>query len=357
LLTPDKIPYEKLTIINYAFFYPSADGKKIVGKDPKGDQMLLLEKKDENTGKYLPNTGLIDLAHRYGVKVMVSLGGWEDSNNFPEVASTEDTRQAFAHACIEVIQKYGFDGIDIDWETPCLVDHKGTPKDKQNFTKLLQITRDSLDAYGKIAGQHYLLTAALPASADGTKNFEIEKINLLLDMFNVMTYDLNGSWNSFSGHNSPLYSSKSDDSLLNLDAALKLYTEMYKVSASKVNLGVPFYGHTYKECTALFSPHKGADTIHFSPQGCFFYDIIECKDKFIRYWDDKAKVPYLVSKDWNLLISYDDEESVGYKAQYVVDKNACGLIIWEITGDYLANSSTPLLDVIYSKFKDVLPKR
>jgi chitinase len=356
LLTPNKIPYKKLTIINYAFFVPSADGKKITGKDSVGDQLLLRGAKDTTTGKYLPNTSLVDLAHQHGTKVMVSIGGWDDSDNFPEAASSEITRQAFAHSCIEVIEKYGFDGIDIDWEFPCLADHKGTPKDKENFTKLLRATRESLDAYGKINDRHYLLTAALPATKSGTMNFEMEQVAQILDMLNIMTYDLNGEWDSLSGHNAPLYAPRTDDSLRNIDASLKLYTETFKVPRSKVNLGVPFYAHTYRECAALYTSHKGADVEHFSPQGCFYYDIVQSLDKFARKWDDRAKAPYLISPSWNTLVSYDDEESVGYKAQYVVDNKICGLIIWEITGDYLPDGTTPLLNVIYQKFNTSLKK-
>lgn len=357
LLTPNKIPYEKFTIINYAFFCPSADGSKLIGKDSIGDQLLLKGDFDKTTGKYLPNTGLVDLAHQHGVKVVVSIGGWDDSNNFPAAAGSEKTRQAFAHACIGVIQTFGFDGIDIDWEFPCLPDHKGTSGDKQNYTKLIQTIRDNLNALEKQTGEHYLLTAAFPASKTGVeRSFEMEKVAQIFDFINVMTYDFNGSWDSLSGHNSPLYSPRNDDTTRNVDAGFKLFTETYKLPSSKVNLGVPFYGHTYKDCTALYAPHKGADTEHFSGQGCFYYNIINSKGKFIRIWDKNAKAPYLVSKEWNLLVSYDDEESIAYKAQYVVDHNACGLIIWEITGDYLPDGKTPLLDVIYSKFNTPLSK-
>jgi chitinase len=73
-------------------------------------------------------------------------------------------------------------------------------------------------------------------------------------------------------------------------------------------------------------------------------------DKFTRFWDDRAKVPYLVSQEWKTFISYDDEESVGHKAQYVLDKNAGGVIVWEITGDSMPDGGTPLLDVISRKF-------
>jgi chitinase len=351
LVTPARIPYKKLTIINYAFFYPLADGT-LAGRDPVGDDLYLKGEKDAATGGYKPGTALVELAHRKGVKVVLSLGGWEESYNFPEVAVSESKRAHFAHSCVEHIKKYNFDGIDVDWEYPCLVDHKGTPEDKQNYTKLMQITRDSLDAYGKRTGKHYLLTAAFPGTKYGVEqSFEMEQVAAIFDFINVMTYDFNGSWDSLSGHNSPLYAPRNDDPERNVDAAFKLYTETYRMPPSKINLGVPFYGQTYKECTALFAPHKGQDIDHYSPQGCFYYDIMRDMGKFTRYWDDKAKVPYLVSKEWNLLISYDDEESVGYKAQYVLDHDARGLIIWEITGDYLPGGTTPLLDVIYEKFK------
>jgi GH18 family chitinase len=47
-----------------------------------------------------------------------------------------------------------------------------------------------------------------------------------------------------------------------------------------------------------------------------------------------------------MLVSYDDEESVRCKAQYVLDRGARGLIVWEITGDYLPDGSHPLLEAI-----------
>ena len=37
------------------------------------------------------------------------------------------------------------------------------------------------------------------------------------------------------------------------------------------------------------------------------------------------------------------------KAQYVLDHKAAGVIIWEITGDFLPDGATPLLDVVHAK--------
>jgi chitinase len=340
LVSPDRIPYDKLTIINYAFWYPRPDGR-IAGKDTVGDGLYLRGK---------PGTRITDLAHAHGVRVVLSFGGWEDSENFPAVASTPVSRARFAHSCVEAIRMYDFDGIDIDWEYPGYADHKGTPEDRENCTEMFKAIRDSLNTHGAATGKTFLLTAAVPAGGRNLDGFDLEKVAALLDMLNVMTYDFYGPWDAASNHNSPLYASEGADESRCIDAAFKLYTRRYGIPASKINLGVPFYGQTYTHCTSLNARHAGPDTTHFSRFGAFYYDIVRQIDKFTRYWDDRAQVPYLVSREWDLLVSYDDELSVRAKAQYALASGARGLIIWEITGDFLPDGRTPLLNTIHAVF-------
>ena len=351
LVNQKTLPYDKLTIINYAFFYPLTDGK-IVGMDTISHDNILKGEYDHIFGGYKPNTSLIDIAHSKGVKVLLAVGGWEDSDNFPEVAAHKGKRANFAHWCVKYIKEYGFDGMDIDWEYPGYEPHQGTPQDKQNFTLLLQTVRDSLDTYSSKTGKNYLLTAALPAGKSHTVNIEVENIADILDQLNIMTYDFFGAWDTLSNHNSPLYAPRQGDSTLNVDAAFNLYNKTYGVPANKINLGVAFYGKSFKNCTKLHAAHSGGAALPFSEEeeGPVYYNILKYMDDFTRYWDDQAKVPYLISSKWNTFVSYDDEESIGYKARYIWDNDACGLIIWEITGDYLENGETPLLNVIYSKF-------
>ncbi|HAL56378.1 MAG TPA: hypothetical protein DCP63_07880 [Bacteroidetes bacterium] len=351
LVTPKTIPYAKLTMINYAFFYPSPDGG-ITGIDTleEVEQSILLGERDSTTGLRLRETSLIHRAHAHGVKVMLSIGGWTGSSEFPAVAADPAKRAAFGHACARQIVDYGFDGIDIDWEFPGYAQHKGTPNDKATFTLLLQAIRDSLDALGKQTRRRYLLTAALPAGRRHAANIEVEKVTALLDYLNLMTYDFFSSWGPMSNHNAPLYAPAKGDSLFNVDGAFRLYHVKYGVPAGKINLGAPFYGYTFKNCSALHAPHSGSDAEHFPGDGFFYHDIVTRLPEFTRFWDEKAKVPYLVHNTWKTLVSYDDEESIGLKAQYVLDKNAAGLIIWEITGDYMPDAKTPLLDAIHSRF-------
>jgi len=350
LVNSKTIPYEKLTIINYAFFIPLPDGK-IVGKDPEADSHLLKGKLDSLTGDIIPNTSLIEIAHQQNVKVLISIGGWEDSDNFPQVAADADKRANFAYWCVKHLKDYGFDGIDIDWEYPGYVPHNGMPQDKQNFTLLLQTVRDSLNLLEKETGKYYLLSAAMPATYSHTQKIEIENVARILDFMNIMTYDFFGPWDALSNHNAPLFAPAQGDPAHNFEGAFKLYHERYGVPADRINLGVPFYGHTFSGCTELHAKHQGGEKELFSEIGsASYYEIVAHIDLFSRYWDDKAQVPYLISDSKQLFISFDDTVSIGLKADYILKNNARGLIIWQIMGDYFENGETPLLDIIYHKF-------
>jgi chitinase len=336
LSNPASIPYEKFTHINYAFFAPLPDGS-IGGRVPDADRRYL-------SGD--PESTLTSLAHRHGVKVLLSIGGWEDSDNFPLVASTDVLRRAFAHSCLEAVRKYNFDGIDIDWEFPGYREHGGGPADRRNFTLLLSALRDSLDSR---PAHPCLLTAALPAGDEHLRNMEVEKIAGLLDLLNIMTYDYYGPWDSLANHNSPLYPSAGGDTARCVDASFRRYRDFYGVSPSKITIGIPFYGHAFADCVGLNTRHRGEDSVCFPKGGAFASVIAKRAGMFIRKWDDDAKVPYLISPARKMLVSYDDEESVRAKARYVLENGIHGVIIWEITADNMSDGTTPLLDALSSE--------
>lgn len=347
---PRNIPYEKLTMINYSFFYPLENGE-ITGMNPAADRYILEGKTDSLSGGMPSATSIIELAKPHGVKVILSVGGWETSANFPQVAADPSKRANFAHWCIKHILHYGFAGIDIDWEFPGYKQHNGTDKDRENFTILLQTVRDSLQALGNKSGKYYLLTASLPAAAGHLPDIEVQKVASIVDYINIMTYDLFGPWGKISNHNSALYGPAAGDSARCLDGAFKLYHQEHNVPAEKINLCAAFFGYSYSDCNEIYGEHQGPDTVLFKAGGDLFYSqIAEKMEQFHRRWDSKAQAPYLIGKSRNTLISLDDEASVALKAEYVIKNNAAGIIIWPLMGDYLGNGKAPLLEAIHKKF-------
>lgn len=60
--------------------------------------------------------------------------------------------------------------------------------------------------------QRLILTAAVPAGKSNIDaGYDIPNVARNLDFINIMTYDLHGSWDSTTGHNSPLYGRANED--------------------------------------------------------------------------------------------------------------------------------------------------
>ncbi|MET0321137.1 MAG: glycosyl hydrolase family 18 protein, partial [Duganella sp.] len=105
-------------------------------------------------------------------KVVVSVGGWNWSNRFSDVAATASARAAFIASSVKLMRRFGLDGVDIDWEfpgevgVPCWPGRVcARPEDKQNFVTLARELRTAFDAAGKHDNKHYLITIAAGASA------------------------------------------------------------------------------------------------------------------------------------------------------------------------------------------------
>jgi GH18 family chitinase len=364
LVNPETIEYEKYTVINYAFFRPLADGS-IVSTDSWADDNLLLGPMIWWPVPYHDSTrSLPYLAKQAGVKLLPSIGGWNDSYNFPGIAADPQKRLTFVQSCINLIQAYKFDGIDLDWEYPGYEPHGGSPADKQNFTLLLQDLRSALDSLEVQTGKYYMLTSCFGASNERMLNIEWEDVLPLVDMVNLMTYDFHGSWDPLSNHQTPLYPTAIGEPEWCFDGAFTLLTQTHNVPPEKVNLGVAFYGKSLANCTQLYGSHTGYDTATFpEDEGQpLYYNILKKMDLFTYHWDDQVKCPYLLGNNINTFVTFDDSLSIALKAAYSKDHQAMGVIIWEITGDYIETApgsgviaGTPLLDVLNNIFNATLP--
>ncbi|GMH70881.1 hypothetical protein TL16_g05514 [Triparma laevis f. inornata] len=78
-----------------------------------------------------------------GLKIMASLGGWTLSAGFSTAAATPESRATLVESCLYLVERDGFDGIDLDWEYPGKAGNTNdfTAADKDNFTLLLKAFR------------------------------------------------------------------------------------------------------------------------------------------------------------------------------------------------------------------------
>ncbi len=237
-----------------------------------------------------------------GLHVLLSVGGW-GAGNFSEMAASEEHRKNFCQNCLAAVKKYALDGIDLDWEYPTssAAGISSSPQDTKNFSLLLRDLREAL-------GEEKLLTMASSANA---KYVDFHTAMQYLDFVNLMTYDMGKP----PYHNAGLYPSSKTQRCC--DESVALHNKA-GVPIDKMVLGIPFFGHG----------NGGAyttDTIDYCD--------IQWNDAYTQCWDDQAMVPYLADYTGTMVLSYDNETSIGLKADYVLQKGLLGAMYWNIEAD------------------------
>ena len=245
------------------------------------------------------------------LKVLLMIGGWGDkADGFSMMARDPKKRTLFCQSCKEHIDNYGLDGIDIDWEYPTAgpSENGKHPDDTRNFNLVLKELRETI-------GNTKIISYASSASANYV---DWKTAMLYMDYVNVMTYDMGDP----PYHNAPLYYSAAITKKRSVDQSITQHFAAGVPLNSQV-MGVPFYGHGT-------DPYKD-DVKYNEMEGIFSSSKYEGKN--IRKWDAVAKVPYLVDESGNFLLGYDDQESVTFKGQYVVQKKLLGAMFWEYRHD------------------------
>lgn len=250
----DKIQYDVLTHINYAFAIPTAEGKL----RPLENEAIAQK--------------IIAKAHKEGVHVFIAIGGWSYMDTpleatFVSATETAEKRTLFVNEILAMCDKYGFDGVDMDWEHP-RVDGGSS---KQYEALMLELA-DKLHAKGK-----QLSSAVLSgATADGNIYYDAaahtDKVLQAVDWINVMAYD-GGDGERHSAYEFAVNSGN-------------YWKNTRKMSAGKVVLGVPFYARpswaAYGDILAAVPDAWKTDHTNYNGMEAWYNGVatIEAKTKF-----------------------------------------------------------------------------
>ncbi|CAK1552087.1 unnamed protein product [Leptosia nina] len=346
--TPEDIDPSLCTHIVYGFAVLGEDGL-MVAHDPWAD----------NENRFYER--VVEFK-KYGTKVSIAIGGWKDSagDKYSKLVNDPAARKRFVRHAVDFIEKYGFDGLDLDWEYPkCWqVDcSKGPDSDKESFGELVRELSAVLKPKGLL-----LSSAVSPSKMVIDAGYEVPVLAKYLDWIAVMTYDYHGQWDKKTGHVAPLYYHPDDDNTyFNAN-----YTMHYWISKgappSKLIMGMPLYGQTFTTLTesnnrgaiGLNAPARaGGDAGEYTRASGFlaYYEICEriknrnwivVKDRYQRMG------PYAYKGDqW---VSFDDMEIIKKKVNFIKSLGLGGGMVWALDLDDFQNRCNqgkyPLMNTI-----------
>jgi len=301
------------------------------------------------------------------LKTVIAVGGWTHNDPgpfqtvFSDMVSTKANRDLFIGNLFGFMRRYGFDGVDIDWEYPGAPDRGGTPADGANFLQFLK----ELDEANFRQPSKYVVSLTIPTSYWYLRHFPMLMYRYI-DFINVMSYDLHGVWDAdnpiganiyarmylffpsfsfsffFSLFSFSLFSKANsvDSNLTEIKEALNLLWRNF-VPANKVNLGIGFYGRSFTltdpGCTTPGCGFRGGANPGPCSQnsGTLTYREIQhiIQQRRIKPVHDRVAAVKWITWDRDQWVSYDDAETIQQKIDFANAEGLSGLLIWAIDQD------------------------
>eukprot|EP01018_Ginkgo_biloba_P013836 Gb_00909 [translate_table: standard] len=240
------------------------------------------------------------------VKTLMSiLGGEADKSSYARMAGDASLRKNFIDSTIALARRYGFQGVDLDWEYP------ETATDMQNMGQLFSEWKSAIAEEASTSGKPaLLLTAAVYFSqklwGNDKLGFPVQSIAQNLDWVNAMCYDVYGPWTpNRTGAHAALYDPNSRTST---SYGIQSCATQTGIGAPATGVGLGDGSMKYAEIRNFILERNATEVFDTTTVSAYAY----------------------AGLDW---VGYDNEESVGIKMQFVKEKGLPGYFFWNVGQD------------------------
>ncbi|MFI5041836.1 MAG: glycoside hydrolase family 18 protein, partial [Acidimicrobiales bacterium] len=328
-----EIDWSGLTHLAVAFYLPDTQGNI--------DESL----SRGNAGPALGHS-LVSAAHMAGKKIIASLGGAGSEAAWQGSTATAQ-RATFVTNVKNLVQTYGFDGVDLDWEPFAAADHA------------------ALQALvGDLRAQLPGVIITMPVGCQNNNSPDdlsfFGTLAASVDRLNLMSYGLSGAWQGWkSWHSSPLHWNGDTSTPIAIDSSVDDYLAA-GVPPGKLGIGSGFYGECYTLPVMAPDQALGGATVAASDGTMSYANILSGYYASSAYhWDTGAMVPYLSFASAHgsqgcTYVTYEDAQAIAAKGAYSKSNGLGGVIIWTINEGYVASAAagqrSPLLEAMKTAF-------
>lgn len=264
---------------------------------------------------------IIRFAHEHHVKVFALIanmadngeGGDWDAARVEHVISSENTRKQHISDLVDLVEKKGFDGVDIDYENL-------PAQDKENFSVFIEELSHALHAQQKLVGVaiHPKTSENNPDEDNGSHAQDLVRLSKAADQLYFMTYLEHG-----------LFSDPGPPGSYDWIRQVISYALSIGVPNKKIFMGVGLMGVAWRE----------------DPNGTIEGDSSELTFSYIHAlvsnmgltpsWDDASKTPYLIFSDQNgkHIVWFENSTSVTQRFNLAHQMGVGGIALWRLGGE------------------------
>jgi chitinase len=335
---------------------------------------------------------LIDRAHEAGTEALLMLGGdGYDGRGFM-LSTADDVRGRFVDNVVDYLVEHDYDGVDIDWEN-CLSgdpdcgeapgqDPLPATEARRRLMALIADIRTEADSRARFADDPVVVTfPGYPLNL----NYQLEDghapqwqadIARAVDQYNLMSYGVgttyNGAeWDSwFSG----ALTGAGGNHPVDIASSVAAYVAA-GVPRERIGLGIGFYGVYWGP--EITGPRQNTNENEIwettdADLGYGALDRMGYLDHGTRHWDEEARSTYRTYEQYGTagyvppenpdypydddrfpagFLSYEDEQSIQAKGDWVKETGAGGAILWTLNYGWVPRTrSNPLLDAVKRAF-------
>ncbi|CAA93866.2 GH18 domain-containing protein [Caenorhabditis elegans] len=333
VITRDQV--SKLTHAVFAFVNMTSDGHLQIDGDLAKNRF----------------TNLIEIAKQQTpqVKVMISIGGNDNSNNFKPGLSSPDRKKLFINSTVSFLQTYDIDGVDLYWKWP-------GKTSKDIYSQFINDLRYSLQRQKR----NYIMSIVLPPPDMGANyeaGIDIENIFDNVDFLNIFTMGYFGPWQNdagmITGAASQLFNG------VNGVPGRKTYnihhsTERYVCKtgqSDKYNIAIPFYTMLWKHVKGPVNPPNIEIYRNATFQGGVVGETSmsrklvqeEGYDFSNPTYNPEIRAAFKYNATTETFLTFETNDTIAAKIDYVKDRILGGVWIWAVDMD---DDSNNLLNLV-----------
>ncbi|CAL2033217.1 unnamed protein product [Caenorhabditis brenneri] len=263
------------------------------------------------------------------LKVMISIGGIDNSEHFAPVSVDKPKRTNFIAKIASFLQKHNIDGVNLYWTGV-------TENGKWKYIKLLKDLKGLLSSIGNTTNKKYTISITAPSVNVHHEEmaYDVDQILEYVDFINVISMDYDDSTSKEIGPIAPLYSNNS----FNVDSTMRYYICKTR-KPNMFNIVIPFFMRFWKNVEEVEKLHF--KTSHLREDKSRWSTKKEKKLSPITWVDDSIAF----NQEARTVIAFETERSVQAKIDYLNKMKLGGVWIWSVDMD---DETSSLLDSVYS---------